>query len=196
MRSIISTTHGRDLGHGPRTASGSRHRPAFFTGRRIARAPARFVLLRSDLKLQPLSGSGSYGSYSSSSQLSAQAAIVLHEYDQYVGELKTLELKSQATPAEFLALRDDVRAISVAASAAKLPASAAKGTAADVSLQLDRSPLYGSATAAGWGVVSARVTTNLDSLGVTQPLIDQTIADMKALANSANVSTAEFQAFT
>jgi hypothetical protein len=141
-----------------------------------------------------LFSSGSYGS--SSQQLSAQAAVVRHEYDQYVGELKTIELKSQATPAEFLTLRDDARAISVAASAANLPAAAANETAAEVSLQLDRAPLYGAAKDPGWAVVSARVTTNLDSLDVPQPLIDQTLADMKSLANSANVSPGEFQTFT
>jgi hypothetical protein len=139
-------------------------------------------------------GWSSYGS--SSQQLAAHAAIVRHDYDQYVGELKTLELKSQATPAEFLALRDDARAISAAASAASQPAAVANNTAADVSLQLDRSPLYGSAKDAGWDVVSARVTTNLDKLDIPQPLIDQTLADMKALANSAGVSAAEFQTFT
>jgi hypothetical protein len=137
------------------------------------------------------------GSYSGSSQqLSAQAAIVRHEYDQYVGELKTLELQSQARPAEFLALRDDARAISAAASAAYLPAAAATKTASEVSLQLDRSPLYGSAKDTGWALVSARITTNLESLDVPQPLINQTIADMKTLATSANVSTGEFQTFT
>jgi hypothetical protein len=139
----------------------------------------------------------STGTYSSSSQqLSARAAIVRHEYDQYVGEVKTLELKSQATPAEFLALRDDARAISAAASAADLPAAAANETAAEVSLQLDRAPLYGAAKDPGWALVSARVTTNLESLDVPQSLIDQTLADMKTLAASANVSASEFQTFT
>ena len=82
----------------------------------------------------------SYSLFSSNQQLTARAAIVRHEYDQYVGELKTLELKSQATPAEFLALRDDARAISAAASAANLPPTVANTTAADVSLQLDDPP--------------------------------------------------------
>jgi hypothetical protein len=44
--------------------------------------------------------------------------------------------------------------------------------------------------------VSARVTTNLESLDVPQSLIDQTLADMKTLAASANVSASEFQTFT
>jgi len=133
---------------------------------------------------------------SSSQQLTARAAIVRHDYDRYVGELKTLELKSQATPEEFLALRDDARAISAAASAANLPPAVANGTAVDVSLQLDRSPLYGAAKDPGWDLVSARVTTNLDTLQVPQSLIDRTLADMKALATSAGVSADEFQTFT
>jgi hypothetical protein len=129
-------------------------------------------------------------------QLAAQAAIVRHEYDQYVGQVKTLELKSQATPSELLALRDDARAISAAASAANLSPSVASMTATDVSLQLDRSPLYGAAKDPGWGVVTTRLTTNLDALDVPQPLIQQTLADMKALATSAGVTADEFQTFT
>jgi hypothetical protein len=140
-----------------------------------------------------LPGSTSYGS---GQQLAARAAIVRHEYDQYVGEVKALELKSRATPEELLALRDDARAISAAASAANLPASVASTTAADVSLQLDRSPLYGAAKDSGWGVVTTRLTTNLETLDVPQPLIQQTLADMKALATSAGVTADEFQTFT
>ncbi len=140
--------------------------------------------------------SGSTSFSSSSQQLAARAAIVRHDYDRYVGELKTLELKSQATPAEFLALRDDARAISAAASAVNVSTTVTKNTAADVSLQIDRAPLYGSAKDSGWAVVSARVTTNLDSLDVPQPLIDRTLTDMRALAISAGVSPAEFQTFT
>jgi hypothetical protein len=135
-------------------------------------------------------------SFGSNQQLAARAAIVRHEYDQYVGEVKALELKSQATPEELLALRDDARAISAAASAANLPASVASTTAADVSLQLDRSPLYGAAKDSGWGVVTTRLTTNLETLDIPQPVIQQTLADMKALATSAGVTAEEFQTFT
>src|SRR5262249_44586073 len=122
--------------------------------------------------------------------------FVRHEYDQYVGELKSLELASRATPEELLALRDDARAISAIASSAHLPRPAAQDTALAVSLQLDRSPLYGAARDSGWSVVTSRLTTSLNSLGVPQPLIDQTIADMKALATSAGVSEDQFQTFT
>ena len=145
-----------------------------------------FPPISSDLLLPGSTSSGS------SQQLAARAAIVRHEYDQYVGELKSLELKSQATPEEFLALRDDARAIS----AANLPPAVANTTAADVSLQLDRSPLYGAAKDPGWDVVTARLTTNLETLDVPQPLIQQTLADMKALADSAGVGADEFQTFT
>ncbi len=149
---------------------------------------------RFSLSLEGLEGRQLLSAYNQ--QLAAQAAIVRHEYDQYVGEVKTLELKSQATPSELLALRDDARAISAAASAANLSPSVASTTATDVSLQLDRSPLYGAAKDPGWGVVTARVTTNLDALDVPQPLIQETLADMKALATSAGVTADEFQTFT
>ena len=112
-------------------------------GLEVRKLPSSFAPI-SSATLFP--GSTAFGTYSSSSQqLAARAAIVRHEYDRHVGEVKTLELKSQATPAEFLSLRDDARAISLAASAANLPHSTASTTAVDVSLQLDRSPLYGSA---------------------------------------------------
>ena len=63
-----------------------------------------------------------FGWYSASyNQVSYQAAIVRHDYDQYVSELKRIELASQATPAEYLALRDDARAISLEANGAGLP---------------------------------------------------------------------------
>ncbi len=129
-------------------------------------------------------------------QFNSRIVFVRHEYDQYVSDLKSLELKSQATPEELLALRDDARAISAAASSANLPQPAAHNTAVAVSLQLDRSPLYGAAQDSGWGVVTARLTANLDNLDVPQPLIDQTLADMKTLASSAGVSAGEFQTFT
>jgi hypothetical protein len=60
----------------------------------------------------------------------------------------------------------------------------------------DATKAYGWVGGSGWGVVSARVTTNLDSLAVPQPLIDRTLADMKTLAVSAGVSADGFQTFT
>jgi hypothetical protein len=140
-------------------------------------------------------GSFWWGS-SSGPQLSARAAIVRHEYDTYVGVVKTLELQSRATPQEFLALRDDAREISAAASATNLPAAIAKNKAVEISLQLDRSPLYGWAEGAAWSEITTRLTTNLGSLGIQQPLIDKTLADEKAVAISAGVDFNEYQAFT
>jgi hypothetical protein len=131
-----------------------------------------------------------------SQQLAARAAIVRHEYDTYVGVVKTLEFKSQATPAEFSALRDDAREIAAVASASGLAPAIAKNKAIDVSLQLDRSPLYGWAGDAAWAEVSARLTTNLQSLGIPQALIEKTLADDKAIGVSAGVDFDEFQTFT
>jgi hypothetical protein len=138
-----------------------------------------------------------FGAYSYSyNQVSYQASIVRHEYDQYVSELKRLELASQATPAEYLALRDDARAISVSATASNLPASAVQLKAVEASLELDRSPLYGWLGDDGWAQESAKLTADLAGLGVPQSLINQTITDMRALAVSASVGPDDFATFT
>ena len=144
----------------------------------------------------PFSADSLWPYSTSSQQFNSRVAFVRHEYDQYVSDLKSLELKSKATPEQLLALRDDARAISSAASSADLSQPAAQNTAVAVSLQLDRSPLYGAAQNSGWGVVSARLSANLQSLDVPQPLIDQTLSDMRALADSAGVSAAQVQTFT
>jgi hypothetical protein len=138
-----------------------------------------------------------FGAFSnSSSQVDYQAWIVGHEYDQYVGELKRLELASHATMVEYLALRDDARALSAAASGAGLPRSVVQLKAVEVSLELDRAPLYGWLGDDGWSGVSARLTTDLAGLHVPQPLIDQTISDMRALAVPAGVGPDGFATFT
>jgi hypothetical protein len=146
----------------------------------------------------PFSGASTsfFGYSSSNQQLAARAAIVRHEYDTYVSTLKALELGSQATPEEFRALRDDAREISATAAATTLSPSLAKNKAVEVSLQLDRSPLYGWTGAAAWAEVSARLTTNLQALGIPQPLIDQTLADDKAIGVSAGVDFPAYQTFT
>jgi hypothetical protein len=132
----------------------------------------------------------------SSNQLYYQASVVRHEYDTYVSELKRLELQSQATPAEFLALRNDARAISAAASPTGLSPAAVQYKAVEVSLQLDRSPLYGWLDDSGWSQVDTSLTANLSGLNVPQPLIDQTVSDMRALAVSAGVDPFGFDTFT
>jgi hypothetical protein len=132
----------------------------------------------------------------SSNQLAYQASVVRHEYDQYVSELKRLELQSQATPAEFLALRNDARAISAAASPTNLSPAAVQYKAVEVSLQLDRSPLYGWLGDSGWAEMSARLMTNLGGLNVPQPLISQTVTDMRAIAVSAGIDPYGYANFT
>ena len=139
---------------------------------------------------------GSLWSDSSASQQGAAAGgDCAHEYDTFVGVVKTLELQSRATPEQFRALRDDAREISTAASAANLPRAIARNKAVEVSLQLDRSPLYGWAEGSAWTEISTRLTTNLDGLDIPQPLIEKTLADEKAVAVSAGVDFNEFQAF-
>jgi hypothetical protein len=130
------------------------------------------------------------------STTTARVAQAQHELHKYVSDLQDIELHSQATPAEYLALRDDARTISAAASTSPLDRPTAQSKAVVVSLQLDRSVLYGSLGDSGWSVVSGRVTTNLASLNVAQPVIDRTLADMKAAAASAGVTSANFQTFT
>jgi hypothetical protein len=138
-----------------------------------------------------------FGTYSTSyNQVSYQAAIVRHQYDQYVSELKRLELASQATPAEYLALRDDARAISAAASPSNLPRSDVQLKAVAASLELDRSPLFGWLEDAGWAEESSRLSADLGGLDVPPSLIDQTVTDMRALAVSAGVGPYDIATFT
>jgi hypothetical protein len=132
----------------------------------------------------------------SSNQLYYQASVVRHEYDQYVSELKRLELQSQATPAEYLALRNDARAISTEASPSGLSAAAVQYKAVEVSLQLDRAPLNGWLDDAGWAEMSTQLTVDLSGLNIPQPLIDQTVSDMRALAVSAGVDPFGYATFT
>ena len=190
-RGTDSLIPGKDSDHGPPQPPARAKRSSSI--RSVRRGTGDASILSS---YNPFSTYSLWPYSTSSQQYNSRAAFVRHEYDQYVSELKTLELKSQATPGELLALRDDARAISVAASSASLPQATAHNTAVAVSLQLDRSPLYGAAKNSGWGVVTGRLTTNLQSLDVPQPLIDQTLTDMRTLAASAGVSADEFQTFT
>ena len=119
-----------------------------------------------------------------------------HELNLFVGDLQRLELMSQATPAQYLALRDDARAISRAASTTTLALPEANAKALAVSLQLDRSALDGWMGDSAWDGVRSRLTANLDGLNVPPALVDQTIADMKAIATSSGVTFHDFQTFT
>lgn len=139
-----------------------------------------------------------FGAYSGNyyNQVAYQASIVRHEYDAYVGELKRLELASSATTAEYLALRDDTREISLAASPGKLPDSVVQLKAVETSLELDRAPLDGWFGDNDWAQESARLSADLSGLNVPQSIIEQTVTDMRALATSANVGPFDFATFT
>ena len=75
-----------------------------------------------------------------------------HEYHQFVSELQRIELKSQATPEESVALSDAARTISSEATADRTPAAQAGAVAA--TLQLDQAPLYGWLGEPGWSEVA------------------------------------------
>ncbi len=152
--------------------------------------------LRTRRYLPTIEGLESREVLSTASQQAAIVAQVRHEASAFASEVKGLELKSQATPQQFQALRDDARAISLAATAANLNPGVANVQALAATLQLDRSPLYGSLQTSGWNTVTTRVTTTLQALGASQPLIDQTISDMKAIAASAGVTSDDFATFT
>jgi hypothetical protein len=160
--------------------------------RNRARAFANSVEILESRRLRSVFAPYSY----SYNQVNYQASIVRHEYDTYVGALKRIELASQATPAEYLALRDDARAISAAATAGNLPAAAVQFKAVAASLELDRAPLYGWLGDAAWTGVSARLSSDLGGLQVPQSLIDQTVTDMRTLAVSADVGPDEYATFT
>lgn len=132
-------------------------------------------------------------SATTSSNYSYRVSQVRHRYDVYVSDLQRLELKSQATPAEALALRNDARAISQDASTSNLSLASAQTKALAVSLLLDRAPLDGSLQQQGWGAITTRLAQSLSGFNVSQPLFNQTIADMQAIAKSAGVSNIDVQ---
>ena len=132
----------------------------------------------------------------SSSYYANLAYIARHEYDHFVTEVQGIELQSQSTSAEYLALRDDTRAISEAASTTSLPLKAANTKAAAASVEISRAPLYGSLSDQAWSAEQSRLGQRLTGLNVPQPLIDRTIADMRAIAVSAGVTSYQYQTFT
>src|SRR5262249_42475076 len=91
---------------------------------------------------------------------------------------------------------NDALAITEAATNSGLAPSVAAQKAAAVTLQLDRAPLDGWIGDKGWANVTALLTANVSGLGVSQALIDQTVADMKAIAVAAGVTPAEYQKFS
>ncbi len=127
--------------------------------------------------------------------IASTSVFVTQAYSQFMDDLKRMELNSKATPAEYLALRDDARAISAATASTSLNGSNAQAEATAVSTILDRSTVDGGLGSAGWADVEARLQTALTNLGVGQALIDQTFADMKAVGTSARVTPSEYVAF-
>jgi hypothetical protein len=117
-----------------------------------------------------------------------------HKYHQFVSELQAIELKSQATPDQSVALSDAARTLSSEASAPGTPA--IKEKAVEATLQLDQAPLYGWLGESGWAEVRARLTANLASLQVPSSAIDQAIAAMQSVAQSARVTYADYQSLT
>ncbi len=83
------------------------------------------------------------------SSVSYAQAAAKHAYDQFVSELQRIELRSAATPAEYLALRDDTRAISEAVSAVPA-ASTTPDKLVAATVLIDRALLEGSLGDAGW----------------------------------------------
>jgi hypothetical protein len=115
--------------------------------------------------------------------------------DRFVGQVRGLELHSSATPDQFRALRDDTRSISAVATAGPLSPSAASNLATAATLQIDRAPLNGGLGPDGWAQIGAKLNANLGGLNVPTSLIDQTLADMKAVAQSAGVSADDLAVF-
>jgi hypothetical protein len=127
---------------------------------------------------------------------SSYAALTAkHAYDQFVSELKGIELNSQATPAEFLALRDDIRAIGgeVSASGAAAHSPSTSTRLVDASLLVDRSLLDGWLGAEGWAEVRGKLAADLTPYHVEPALLDRTVADMQSAAASAAVDPGTYQ---
>jgi hypothetical protein len=125
---------------------------------------------------------------------SSRVARAWHKYHQFVSELQRIELKSQATPDQSVALSDAARSLSSEASASGTPA--IKKKAVEATLQLDQAPLYGWLGESGWAEVRARLTANLAPLQIPSSAIDQAIAAMQSVARSARVTYSDFQSLT
>lgn len=123
-----------------------------------------------------------------------RVAAAWHKYHEYVSELQRIELKSQATQDQSVALSDAARTLSSEASASGTPEVQARAIAA--TLQLDQAPLYGWLGESGWAEVRSRLTANLAPLQTPSSAIDQTIAAMQAVAGSAGVTSSDYQSLT
>lgn len=125
--------------------------------------------------------------------LAYSLGLAWHRFHQYQSELQSIEFRSEATPAEALALRDAARSISQAATGTTLPLPVAQQKAITATLQLDQAPLDGWLGPQDWALVQSRLTTDLDGLDVPTPLIDQTVAAMQDVARSAGVTAHDYQ---
>ena len=138
--------------------------------------------------VEGLEGRALLSTYGSTSALIARAQ---HKYHQFVSDLQRVELRSTATPAEALALRDDARAISADAASTTLPPAIARQKAVAATYILDRAPLDGGLGDAGFAGIRERLAAALDGLNVPTALLDDTVASIRAIADSAGVTAAE-----
>jgi hypothetical protein len=161
--------------------------------RSIAVPNARRFMPRID-RLEPrtlLSAASAAGSYQAHA-----SAVARHAYDVYVSDLRRMELLSQATPAQYTALRDDARALSASVSGAPLDLARVQTATISVTLLIDRSLVQGWLDDAGWNAIRGQMKLDLAGLPVPEALIDQTIADMRAAAVSAGVDPGTYQVFS
>jgi hypothetical protein len=121
------------------------------------------------------------------------AAVAQHAHDVYVSDLRQVELLSQATPAQYTALRDNARTLSAAVSSAPVDPATTQTATIAVTLLIDRSLLQGWLDDAGWNSVRSRMKLDLAGLPVPDALIDKTVSDMKAAAVSAGVDPGTYQ---
>jgi hypothetical protein len=121
--------------------------------------------------------------------------VAKHAYDQFVSELRRIELGSAATPAEYLALRDDTRALSeaVASSGAAAHTPSTSNRLVAATLLIDRSLLEGWLGNEGWDEIRGKLDADLAPFHVDPELLDRTVSDMKAAAASAAVDPGAYQ---
>jgi hypothetical protein len=120
---------------------------------------------------------------------SYQNSIAKHAYDQFTSLLQRIEFSSLATPAQYLALRDDTRAISQAVSApgARVSGQVAQNEVITATVLIDRSLLQGWLSDQGWNEIRQRLGVDLSGLNVPPAVLDKTVVDLKSAAVSAGV---------
>jgi hypothetical protein len=138
---------------------------------------------------------GSPSAYQSSYQYRSYMTT-LGALDQYTTTLARIEHRSKATAAEALALRDDARAIGAAISASGVAPSVAAARGAAISNLLASAPIDGWFDDQKWADEQAELDKLVAGLGVSESLVTQTIADMRAFAESAGVSKAQYYHLT